>query len=197
MIVRFENGFSIAAGAAARPRVKRFMTSALPTKASSDDEIVDVEAVVVLGVGDRALQRLLHVEGDALARELQIGERALDLLAANELGQKIELLRRDAQHARDGLGLVFREPAAGYWASTSALASLRLFVRRVTVEGARRRKFAELMPDHVFADIDRNMLVPVVNAESQADELRQDRGAAAPDLDDFRATRCRARHPPS
>jgi hypothetical protein len=36
------------------------------------------------------------------------------------------------------------------------------------------------------------MLLAVVDAEGEADELRQDRGAAAPDLDDFVAAAARA-----
>jgi hypothetical protein len=59
----------------------------------------------------------------------------------------------------------------------------------MAVEGAGRREFAELVADHVLGDEDRNMLLAVVDAEGQADELRQDRGAAAPDLDDFVARR--------
>src|SRR5262249_2756038 len=47
----------------------------------------------------------------ALARELETGERGRDLLAADERGEKIELLRRDPQHAGDRLGLVLGEAA--------------------------------------------------------------------------------------
>src|SRR5262245_56305264 len=38
-----------------------------------DDEIVDVEIVIVLGIGDRRFQALAHVARDPLARELEIG----------------------------------------------------------------------------------------------------------------------------
>jgi len=55
----------------------------------------------------------------------------------------------------------------------------------MTVVGPGRREFTELVTDHVFIDIDRHMLAAVVNAEGQAYELRQDRGATAPDLDYF------------
>src|SRR5262249_62386779 len=76
-----------------------------------DDEIVDVEVVIVLGVGDRRLQALAHFFGDALARKLEVGERGRGLLSADERGEKIELLRRDPQHAGDRLGLVLGEAA--------------------------------------------------------------------------------------
>src|SRR5437764_5185387 len=64
--------------------------------------------------------------------------------------------------------------------------SLRLLVGGVTMEGPRRRELAELVTDHVFRDENRNMLVAVMHAEGQANELRQDRRAAAPNLDHFR-----------
>jgi hypothetical protein len=43
-----------------------------------------------------------------LSREFEIGERGRDLLAADELGEQVELLRADAQHARRRLGFVLR-----------------------------------------------------------------------------------------
>ncbi len=62
--------------------------------------------MIVLRVGDRALEGLLDVEGDALAGKFEIGESPINLLAANQLRQKIELLRADPQHPRDRLGFV-------------------------------------------------------------------------------------------
>src|SRR5687767_14783432 len=41
------------------------------------------------------------------------------------------------------------------------------------------------MADHVLRHGDGDVLLAVVDAKGQADELRQDRGAAAPDLDHF------------
>src|SRR5258705_11935922 len=64
-----------------------------------------------------------------------------------------------------------------------------LLVAAVTVEGARRRELAELVPNHVLGDADRDVLVPVIDAERQADELRQDGRAWAPDADDLVAAR--------
>src|SRR5262249_22562986 len=71
-----------------------------------DHEIVDVELVIVFRIGDRRLQALEDVLGDALARELEIGFRSRDLLAADQLGQQVELLRAHAQHPGDRLRLV-------------------------------------------------------------------------------------------
>src|SRR5690606_4538236 len=50
-----------------------------------------------------ALETFAHVLGNALAREFQIGQRHIGLPAANELRDKVELLRRYAQIARFGL----------------------------------------------------------------------------------------------
>src|SRR5690348_14055416 len=64
-------------------------------------------------------------------------------------------------------------------------ASLRFLVGGMAVERAGWRELAELVPDHVLADRNRNMLVAIVDAEGKADELRQYRRAPAPYFDDF------------
>src|SRR5947209_15138136 len=76
--------------------------------------------------------------------------------------------------ARSRLGLLI--------VSSSSL--LGFLVARVAMEGPGRRKLAELVTDHFLIDRHRHMLLAVVDAEHQAYELRQDRRAAAPDLDD-------------
>ena len=76
-----------------------------------DDEIVNVEIVIVFSVCDRALKDLADIECNALARELKISERCLNLLAADELGQEVELLRLNAHGAQNGLRLVILEIA--------------------------------------------------------------------------------------
>ena len=59
----------------------------------------------------------------------------------------------------------------------------------MAVEVAGRRELAEFVPDHVLGHQHRQELVAVVDAEGQADELRQDGRAARPDLDDLVAAR--------
>src|SRR5215213_9444336 len=59
----------------------------------------------------------------------------------------------------------------------------------MAIEGTGRRELAELVADHLLSHLHRNVLVAVVDAEQQPDELRQDRGAAAPDPDHLVATR--------
>src|SRR3569833_1769390 len=53
----------------------------------------------------------------------------------------------------------------------------------MAVEGPRRRELAELVAYHFLVDRYRHMLLAIVDAEHQADELRQNGRAAAPDLD--------------
>src|SRR3546814_4616492 len=65
-------------------------------------------------------------------------------------------------------------------ASTSALA---LLVGGVAGEVTRRRELTQLHADHVFVDRHRHELAAVVDAERQADEIRQDRRTARPGLD--------------
>ena len=55
------------------------------------------------------------------------------------------------------------------------------------MEGAGRRELAELVTDHLLGDVHRDELLAVVDAERQADELRQDRRAPRPGLDHFAA----------
>src|ERR1700710_229277 len=64
-------------------------------------------------------------------------------------------------------------------------ASLGLLVRAVTGKGPRRAEFAEFVADHILADLNGQEFMAVIDAEGQADELRQDRRTARPDLDDL------------
>src|SRR4051812_46385099 len=90
-----------------------------------DDQIVDVELMVVLGVGDGALQRLLHRARDPLARKLQVGERHRDLLPADECGNKIELARAGAHHVEHRLRLIVLERPLTFGLAHYALFALR------------------------------------------------------------------------
>src|SRR5262245_267205 len=56
-------------------------------------------------------------------------------------------------------------------------------VRTVTAEDARGDELAELVPDHVLGDVNGQELVPVVDGQRVADELRQDRAAPRPGLE--------------
>jgi hypothetical protein len=94
----------------------RRATAAAGMKALHDDGLthislgnnqrIDIEIVVVLGVCDRRFKRLLDGRGDALARKLKLGQRLVNLLAADESSDQVELLRADAKRAGDCLRFV-------------------------------------------------------------------------------------------
>src|SRR5258708_6259317 len=54
---------------------------------------------------------------------------------------------------------------------------------RMRLERSRQRELAQLVPDHVFRDVHRNVLFAVVDRDRQADEIRRDRRAPRPGLD--------------
>jgi hypothetical protein len=53
----------------------------------------------------------------------------------------------------------------------------------MALEGAGQGKLAELVADHVFRDVHRNVLLAVMHGNGQADEIRQNGGASRPGLD--------------
>src|SRR5215813_1440663 len=59
----------------------------------------------------------------------------------------------------------------------------------MAVEHPGRRELPELVTDHVLGHQHRDELLAVVDAERQADELRQDGRAPSPDFDDLVAAR--------
>src|SRR6267143_2375680 len=95
--------FKDTARAATAARCETLHHDAVADVRLGNDQIVDIEIVIVLGVGDRRFQALLDVDRDPLARELQIGERGRGLPAADQLRDKIKLLRADPQHPATAL----------------------------------------------------------------------------------------------
>src|ERR1700688_649116 len=107
--------FKDTARAATAARCETLHDDAVADMRLGDDQIVDIEVVIVLGVGDRRFQALLDVDRDPLARELQIGERGRSFPAADQLRDKIKLLRARPQHPGNCLGLVVREAPFALW----------------------------------------------------------------------------------
>src|SRR5262249_32199415 len=67
--------------------------------------------------------------------------------------------------------------------------AFRLAVRRVAIERPGRRELAEFVADHLLGHQHRNVLLAVVDAEGEPDELRQNGRAPAPDSDHLVAAR--------
>src|SRR5579862_4300354 len=70
---------------------------------------------------------------------------------------------------------------AGSAGSARNAGALGLAVRRVAVERTGRRELAEFVADHFLSDDHRDVLLAVIDAEGEADELRQDGRAPRPD----------------
>src|SRR6202140_839995 len=101
--------FKDTARAATAARGETLHDDAVADMRFRDDQIVDIEIMIVLGVGNRRFKALLDVDRDPLARKLQVGERSRSLPAADQLRHQIELLRAHPQHPGDRLGLVIGE----------------------------------------------------------------------------------------
>src|SRR5690606_33990013 len=110
----------------------------------ADLELVDVGAVVVLGVGDRGLEHLVHEARGLLPAERENLERMTHGLAADLVGDEPTLLRRDSGVAQFGCYLHRLRPR------TLLRRRCRLPVARVAAESPRDRELAELVADHVL-----------------------------------------------
>ena len=55
----------------------------------------------------------------------------------------------------------------------------------MALEGAGRRKLAELVTNHIFSHIDRDELAAVMHCNGVTDEVRVDRGPAGPGAEDL------------
>src|SRR5215210_794502 len=69
------------------------------------------------------------------------------------------------------------------------LSPLGFAIGGMAVESPRRRELAELVPDHFLGNQHWNVLLAVMDAERQPDELRQDGRTPAPHFDDFMPAR--------
>ena len=74
---------------------------------------VDIQLVVVLGIGDGGFEDLFHFPRDPPFGKPQIGQRRLAILAANALGHEIELAPARAQVLGVRHRLVVAEPPFG------------------------------------------------------------------------------------
>src|SRR5689334_22123887 len=98
---RLEN----ASHAATAARGKSLDNQRLADMRFGHDKVVDVEIMIVLGIGDCGFEAFAHVLRDTLVRKFKIGERARNLLASDQLRNEIELLRRNPQHLAHSLCL--------------------------------------------------------------------------------------------
>src|SRR5947209_5972085 len=83
-------------------------------------------------------------------------------------------------------------PLTIYYSLLCHLRSLLRLRSRMAFEGARRRKLAELVADHVLRHVDRQMASAVMHAERQPDHVRRNRRTTRPGLDGRWTRRARA-----
>ena len=187
--------------AAHRRRPHALLRRPLVGVARRHEQPIDVaaEPVLLLRVGNRRPQHLRDVVGHRLARELERRQRAVDVLAANQIEHEPGLLGRRADVARRRLRLNhdaapsprrLRAAAAAGAAAGAARRGRRRrrllgHLGRVALEEPRRRELAELVADHVLGDVDRDELLPVVHGERVPDHLGHHRRAPRPGLDDL------------
>ena len=102
--------------------MEAFQHHVLPDARFFHEQIIDIEIVIVLGIGDCGLEHLLHLPRHALLREAEFVQRRFRPQAADRLRNKIELARGDADVRADGLRLGIGQNArACFLAHYSAL----------------------------------------------------------------------------
>src|SRR5215207_1697054 len=75
------------------------------------DKGIHVQVVIVFGIRNGALENLLHITRDALARKGKISQRHGRLFAADELRHEVQLARADTDHPLHRAHLVVGESA--------------------------------------------------------------------------------------
>src|SRR6476620_11084178 len=142
--VHVARGLDDAIAAAFGARGETLERSALLDVDGLDLQLVDVCAVVVLGVRDCGLKHLLDDDGGLLLGEFQDVQRLVDLLAAAQVGNEPALVDGEADATEDCTGF-----------HVCSLVLLDFLVRGVTLEGARQGEFAQLVAHHLVGDVDR------------------------------------------
>src|ERR1700722_1826882 len=167
---------------------------------------------LALRVRDSAAQSLLNILGHALLRELQRVQCFFRAPPANQVNHQPRLLRRDARVTRLGdslylrclacrilncrchrlcpLRLRCRSCSGGWcrsrrWRACRCRGPLESRFHRVPFKSPRRRKFTQLVSDHLLGDVHRNELLAVVHRQRVPDHVRQNRRTARPGLQNF------------
>src|SRR5699024_4281453 len=108
---------------------------------SGNIELFSVHGIVVLCVGDGASQELENGLGSSLGGLHQVGRRGLDVLAADQVTEDLDLAGRDAQVFQ--MSFRFHDLA-------SSLFRIGGLAAGVTSEGSGGDELAELVADHIL-----------------------------------------------
>ncbi len=142
--------------------VKRLSVVPCSTKMVLTFRFVDISAIVVLSVGNGGLQHFLNDTSSFFLRERQDVQSLIHLLATDQIGYQAALVYRQA-HATEN-STCFRHVHS---------LLLGLLVGRVTLEGTRQSKFAQLVTYHLVGDVHGHVLLTVVHGNGQTDEIGQ------------------------
>src|SRR6185437_13645537 len=168
-----------------RPRgAKRFITRPLPTKASETTSSSTSRSWLFSALAMADSRHFLTSTAIRLRENCRSASAAEAFLPRISCATRLSfcgLTRSIRATALASLSGRLRSRLGLLIARSSSL--LGFLVARMAVEGPGRRKLAELVADHFLVDRNRHVLLAVVDAEHQTDELRQDGRAAAPDLD--------------
>src|SRR3989338_327574 len=136
-------------------------------------QLIDISAIVMLGIDNRRLKRLFDNPGTLLRAEGQDVERLCNRQTSNLIGDQTAFLR--------GQMNIFCNCSCR--CHHAPLFLDRYFsIGSVSLEGAGQRKFAQLVPHHVFGYVHRNMLLAVMHRNCQTDKFWKHRGTARPGL---------------
>src|SRR6266853_57499 len=167
---------------------------------------------LALRVGNGTAQNFLNIARRALLGEAQNLKGILGALPADQVHHQADFLGRHAHVARHRHGLnrrceyrfvchqlsLWRSRCAAPcrcratrgrprcpWSAGNTRRPLERRLHGVAFERARRRKLSELVPNHLFGDVDRNKFSAVVDGNRVPDHVGKDRRTARPSLDDF------------
>src|SRR2546426_5353468 len=144
----------------------------------------------LLGVRHGGLQHLMDLARRPLLGEAQDRVCFRHSAVADQIDHQAHLARRlpDAALDRSSLHpllLALGRSFAGLGRCRLGFALRRRTLGAVATEQPRRGEFAQLVAHHVLGDVDGDELVPVVHRERVSHEVRRDRAAARPRLEDL------------
>ena len=138
------------------------------------DERFRAHVVLVLGVGHSGVQRLGDNLGDGAVGELQDLASGGHGLATNQIDDDTRLTGRNADIACNCFSFHCFHP----------FLSLLALVGGMTLKGAGRGEFAQLVADHGFRNVYRHVLAAIVHGDGVTHHFREDGARARPGLHD-------------
>ena len=153
-MVSSENGFLIRPK---RPRARgrpRFMVRFFPTYASATISSSTSRLWLFSALAIADCRHFLTSIAIRRFEKVEIGHGLLDLLAADHCRDQVQLSEATCEACAVFAIASLSATRRGFFALAHDLLPFRFFVGRVTIIGARRGIFAELLTDHVFGHVE-------------------------------------------